>query len=105
MKSKAMTAAQIDTLAQRLSETPIEPATSAKQAGDTFARLLGGRDWRRARGPWPCGSIVEARGRGSLRQIAKSSVETTQARGLQATENAKDSAVIRCCSWFVRIDS
>ncbi|MDT8858519.1 hypothetical protein RNZ50_26545 [Paracoccaceae bacterium Fryx2] len=40
MKTKALTAAQIDTLAQHLSETPIEPATSAKKAGDTFARLL-----------------------------------------------------------------
>ena len=40
MKTKALTAAQIDTLAQRLSETPIEPATSAKKAGDSFARLL-----------------------------------------------------------------
>ena len=40
MKTKALTPAQIDTLAQRLSETPIEPATSAKKAGDTFARLL-----------------------------------------------------------------
>jgi len=40
MKTKALTAAQIDTLAQRLSETPIEPATSAKKAGDNFARLL-----------------------------------------------------------------
>ncbi len=40
MKAKAVTAAQIDTLAQRLSKTPIEPATSAKKAGDTFARLL-----------------------------------------------------------------
>ena len=40
MKTKALTAAQIDTLAQRLSENPIEPATSAKKAGDTFARLL-----------------------------------------------------------------
>ncbi len=27
MKTKPLTAAQIDTLAQRLSETPIEPAT------------------------------------------------------------------------------
>jgi len=43
MKPKALTAAQIDTLAQRLSETPIEPATSAKKAGDTFARLLEAR--------------------------------------------------------------
>ena len=40
MKTKALTAAQIDTLAQRLSETPIEHATSAKKAGDNFARLL-----------------------------------------------------------------
>ena len=43
MKTKALTAAQIDTLAQRLSETPIEPATSAKKAGGTFARLLAAR--------------------------------------------------------------
>jgi len=43
MKTKALTVAQIDTLAQRLSETPIEPATSAKKAGDTFARLLAAR--------------------------------------------------------------
>ena len=43
MKTKALPAAQIDTLAQRLSETPIEPATSAKKAGDTFARLLAAR--------------------------------------------------------------
>ena len=40
MKTKALTAAQIDTLAQRLSETPFEPATSAKKAGDNLARLL-----------------------------------------------------------------
>ncbi len=40
MKTKALTAAQIDTLAQRLSEAPIEPSASAKQAGDIFARLL-----------------------------------------------------------------
>ncbi len=40
MKTKALTAAQIDTLAQRLSETPVEPATRAKKAGDNFARLL-----------------------------------------------------------------
>jgi hypothetical protein len=32
MKTKTLTAAQIDTLAQRLSETPIEPTTSAKKA-------------------------------------------------------------------------
>ena len=43
MKTKALTAAQIDTLAQRLSETPIEPATSAKKAGDNLARLLAAR--------------------------------------------------------------
>lgn len=43
MKTKALTAAQIDMLAQRLSETPIEPTTSAKKAGDTFARLLAAR--------------------------------------------------------------
>ena len=40
MKTKALTAAQIDTLANSLSETPIEPATSAKKASDNFARLL-----------------------------------------------------------------
>ena len=43
MQTKALTAAQIDTLAQRLSETPIEPATSAKKVGDNFARLLAAR--------------------------------------------------------------
>ena len=43
MKTKALTAAQIDCLAQRLSETLIEPATSAKKAGDNFARLLSAR--------------------------------------------------------------
>ena len=43
MKTKALTAAQIDTLAQRLSETPIEPSASAKKAGDNFARLLAAR--------------------------------------------------------------
>ncbi len=43
MKTKALTAAQIDTLAQRLSDAPIEPATSAKKAGDNFARLLAAR--------------------------------------------------------------
>ena len=36
MKTKALTAAQIDTFAQRLSETPIEPATSARKAGDNL---------------------------------------------------------------------
>ncbi len=43
MKTKALTAAQINMLAQRFSNTPIEPATSAKKAGDTFARLLTAR--------------------------------------------------------------
>jgi hypothetical protein len=43
MKAKALTAAQIDTLAQRLSDTPIEPATSAKKAGAAFARFLAAR--------------------------------------------------------------
>ena len=40
MKTKALTAAQIDTLAQRLSDTPIESATKAKKASDNLARLL-----------------------------------------------------------------
>jgi len=43
MKTKALTAAQIDTLAQRVSETPIEPSASAKKAGDNFACLLAAR--------------------------------------------------------------
>ncbi len=43
MKTKALTAAQIDTLAQRLSEPPIAPATNANKAGDNFARLLAAR--------------------------------------------------------------
>ena len=43
MKTKALTAAQIDTLAQCLSETPIEPSASAKKAGDNLARLLAAR--------------------------------------------------------------
>ncbi len=43
MTTKALTAAQIDTLAQRLSDTPIEVATSDKKAGDNFARLLAAR--------------------------------------------------------------
>ena len=43
MKTKALIAAQIDCLAQRLSDTPIEPATSAKKAGDNLARLLATR--------------------------------------------------------------
>jgi hypothetical protein len=40
MKTKPLTAAQIDTLAQRLSETPVETSTCVKKAGDNFARLL-----------------------------------------------------------------
>ena len=40
MKTKSLTAAQIDTLAQHLSEAPIVPSGSAKKAGDTLARLL-----------------------------------------------------------------
>ena len=43
MRTKTLTAAQIDILAQRLSETPFEPATSAKKAGDNLARLLAAR--------------------------------------------------------------
>ncbi|OJF90681.1 hypothetical protein [Pararhizobium antarcticum] len=43
MKTKALTAVQIGTLAQRLSETPIEPGASAKKAGDNLARLLAAR--------------------------------------------------------------
>lgn len=43
MKTKALTAAQIDTLAQRLSDIPIEPSTSVKKAGDNFARFLAER--------------------------------------------------------------
>ena len=38
MKTKSLTAAQIDTLAQHLSEAPIAP--SAKKAGDNLAQLL-----------------------------------------------------------------
>jgi len=40
MKTKALNAAQIDTLVQRLSDTPFEPSASAKKAGDNLARLL-----------------------------------------------------------------
>ena len=40
MKTKSFSAAQIDTLAQRLSETPIVPSASAKKAGDNLAQLL-----------------------------------------------------------------
>jgi hypothetical protein len=35
-----LTAEQIDTLAQRLSETPIAPSTSAKKEGNNLAHLL-----------------------------------------------------------------
>ena len=40
MKNKSLTAAQIDTLAQNLSEAPIAPSASAKKAGDNLAQLL-----------------------------------------------------------------
>ena len=40
MKAKSFTAAQIDTLAHHLSETPLVPSASAKKAGDNLARLL-----------------------------------------------------------------
>ena len=40
MKAKSFTAAQIDTLAQRISETPLAPSASAKKAGDNLARFL-----------------------------------------------------------------
>ena len=40
MKTKSLTAAQIDTLAQHLSEAPITPSANAKKAGDTLAKLL-----------------------------------------------------------------
>ena len=43
MKTKALTAAQIDILAQRLSDTPIVPAATAKKTGDNLARLLATR--------------------------------------------------------------
>jgi hypothetical protein len=43
MKTKALTAAQIDTLAQRLSDIPIEPGANAKEAGDTLARVVAAR--------------------------------------------------------------
>jgi len=43
MKTKALTAAQIDTLAQRLSDSSVAASTSAKKAGDNFARLLSAR--------------------------------------------------------------
>ncbi len=40
MKTKSLTAAQIDTLAQHLSDVPIAPSAGAKKAGDNLARLL-----------------------------------------------------------------
>ena len=40
MKTKSLTAAQIDMLAQQLLEAPIAPSASAKKAGDNLARLL-----------------------------------------------------------------
>ena len=40
MKTKSLTAAQIDTLAQHLFEGPVAPSASAKKAGDNLARLL-----------------------------------------------------------------
>ena len=40
MKTKSLTAAQIDTLAQHFSEAPIAPSASAKKAGDNLAQLL-----------------------------------------------------------------
>jgi hypothetical protein len=43
MKTKPLTAAQIDTLAQRLSETAVVPSATAKKAGDNLARLLAAR--------------------------------------------------------------
>ena len=43
MKTKALTAAQIDTLAQRLFDMPLASTTNAKKAGDNFARLLATR--------------------------------------------------------------
>ena len=43
MKTKALTAAQIDCLAQRLSDAPILRAATAKKAVDNLARLLATR--------------------------------------------------------------
>ena len=43
MNTKALTAAQIDTLAQRFFDTPFGPSATAKKAGDNFARLLAAR--------------------------------------------------------------
>ena len=43
MKTKSLNAAQIDTLAQRLSATPVAASASAKKAGDNLAFLLAAR--------------------------------------------------------------
>ena len=59
MKTKSLTAAQIDTLAQRISETPNEPATSVKEAGESFTRLLAARIGA-ARAALACTSIMTA---------------------------------------------
>ena len=40
METKSLTAAQIDTLTQYLSEAPIAPSAGAKKAGDNLAQLL-----------------------------------------------------------------
>ena len=40
MKTKSLTASQIDTLAQHFSEAPVPPSASAKKAGDNLAQLL-----------------------------------------------------------------
>ena len=43
MKTKALSATQIDILVQRLSQTPVAARTSAKKTGDALARLLAAR--------------------------------------------------------------
>ena len=40
MKTKALTAAQIVSLAQRFCDTPVAPSATAKKAGDNLARML-----------------------------------------------------------------
>ena len=40
MKTKSLTTAQIDTLAQHLSVAPMTPSASTKKAGDNLAQLL-----------------------------------------------------------------
>ena len=57
MKTKSLTAAQIDTLARHLSEAPITPSVSAKKAGDNLAQLLVAGSAKSARpllSPRPC---------------------------------------------------